>query len=253
MRSSSIFGASAFIGIGLLAAANAQAVPVNYGDFIGTTVKFTSVTEDSATDPVPLFGAPTISGDALDFNPTNFVSSSSGGAFDSTIAVLNFTIEALPGNYVEEIKFYEAGDYTIFGAGGIGTSATVSAPVFINVVEIDGVAVAPINFNANMVFTPSNGDYNLADDGAGFGVIWTGILDVDVDALLTGANVPFVNGATEVKVILNNILATTSENGSSAEIQKKDVQGFGITVVPEPASALLLAALGLPLATRRKR
>ncbi len=252
MKSYSISRAATFLGMGLLAA-TAQAVPINYGNFSGTTVNYLSVTEDSATDATPLFGAPTVAGDALDFNPTNFVSSSSGGAIDSTIGVLNFTAEATSGNFIDQIVLSEAGDYTIFGSGGVGTSATVAAPVFINIVEVDGVSISPINYNGNLVFTPSAGDYNLADDGAGFGVIWTGVLDIDVEQLLIDAGVNYTYGATEVKVILNNILATTSEAGSSAEIQKKDLQGLTVTIFPEPASAMLLAALGLPVLSRRKR
>ena len=229
----------------------ASAAPINYGDFAGSTVMYRQVTEDSATDPTPLFGAPTIAGDSLDFNPTAFVSNSSGGAIDSTIGVLDFTIEALFANVIEEIQLREAGDYTIFGAGGAGTSATVSAPIFINIVEVDGLSVTPINFNTNMVFTPSAGDYNLADDGAGFGVIWVGILDIDVNQVLIDQGISFEFGATEIKFIMNNILATTSEAGSSAEIQKKDL-GLSITIVPEPAS-LALFTLGTALIATRRR
>ncbi len=253
MKTHSIFGVTVCTAVGLLTSVTAQAVPINYGDFVGTTVQFMQVTEDSTTDPVPLFGVPTVAGDALDFNPTNFVSSSSAGASDTTTAVLDFYIEALPGNFVDEVLFYEAGDYTIFGTGGVGTLASVTAPVNIDVLEVDGVAIVPVNFVANMVFSPSAGDYDLANDGAGFGVIWSGVLDVDVAQLLTNAAVPYTGGATKVMVSLSNTLTTTSEAGSFAEIQKKDIQGFGVTVVPEPASLVLLTAIGLPILTRRKK
>ena len=36
----------------------ASAVPINYFDFVGTNVTYKNVTEDSATDPTPLWGAP---------------------------------------------------------------------------------------------------------------------------------------------------------------------------------------------------
>jgi len=243
------YGAAVVAGV-CLSTSIAEAVPVNYGDFAGSTVMFRDVTEDSATDPTPLFGAPTVAANSLDFNPTAFVSNSSNGSSDSTIAVLDFTMEATFGNVITNILMNERGDYTIFGAGGVGTSAVVSAPVFIDIVEVDNIAITPVQFNANLVFTPSNGDYNLQDDGAGFGVIWTGNLDIDVEQVLIDNNVPFTHGATEVKFIMNNILATTSEAGTQSNIQKKDA-GVGITVVPEPASMMLLAA-GMGLALRRK-
>lgn len=236
----------------LLLTAPVSAAATNHGDFAGVTVMYRQVTEDSATDPGPLFGAPTVAGDSLDFNPTGFVSSSSAGSIDSTIGVLDFTIEAMFANVISDIQFREAGDYTIFGAGDNGTSATVSAAVFINIVEVDGLSVTPINFNTNMVFTPSAGDYKLADDGAGFGVIWEGVLDIDVNQVLIDAGVSFNFGATEVKVILNNILATTSQAGSSSEIQKKDFQGLGVTAIPEPASLALLGMGAALIATRRR-
>ncbi len=241
-----VFHCGAALGlIGVLAAsATAQ---INYGDFSGNTVDFVSVTEDTATDPPPLFGSPMVSGDTLDFDPISFVSNAQGGAFDSTIGTLSLAIEAKPSFGIDALEIREAGDYTIFGAGGLDTSATISTPVFINITEVDDVNITPVSVNANMVYTPSGGDYNLADDGPGFGVIWTGALDVNLNQLLSSEGIVFATGATRVEVILNNILATTSEAGSSALIQKKD---FRISVVPEPASLALMLVAGL--FTRRR-
>jgi hypothetical protein len=39
-------------------ASPAAAASINYGDLVGISVKYLQVTEDSVTDPTPLFGAP---------------------------------------------------------------------------------------------------------------------------------------------------------------------------------------------------
>ncbi len=252
MKSFMTYGAGIVAGV-CLASTFAHAASTNYGDFNGNTVVFRDVTEESVTDGLPLFGMPAVAGNALDFNPINFVSNSSGaGGSDSTIGLLSFMMESTFGNVITDIQLNEAGDYTIFGGGGAGTSATVAAPIFINIVEIDNISVTPINLNTSMVFTPSAGDYNLADDGAGFGVIWTGVADIDIEQFLIDNNVPFNFGATKINLTMNNILATTSEAGTQANIQKKDFQGLGVTVIPEPASVMLLSAMGLGLMARRK-
>lgn len=252
------FAREAWIGtltlsLGGLIAANSTAAPINYGDFSGSTVVFKQVTEDSATDAVPLFGAPTVAGNSLDFNPIGFASSSSGGSTDNTTGVLTFDIDANPGNFISMVKIAESGDYNIFGTGGLGTEATVSAAVFIDVIEVDGVGVAGVNGNANLVFTPSDGDYNLQDDGFAIAAIFEGILDYDVEQLLIDEGVSFVNGATKVRVELNNVLTTTSESGSQSFIQKKDFDGMSVTIVPEPGTlALAGAGIGLTLTRRRQ-
>src|SRR5688500_9104212 len=48
-----------------------SAAPINYGDFVGSTVTYRMVTEDSGTDTVPpcMYCAPTVGGDTLNFNP----------------------------------------------------------------------------------------------------------------------------------------------------------------------------------------
>src|SRR5947207_4379405 len=76
----------------LLLSSRIGAVPINYGNFNGTNVMYLNVTEDSSTDPTPLFGAPTVSDDALSFNPSGFGATSSGGGTDLTDGTLATTI-----------------------------------------------------------------------------------------------------------------------------------------------------------------
>src|SRR5262245_38339561 len=64
----------------------ASGATINYGNFgpVPPGVTFLSVEESSGTDPVPLYGPPTPFATGLDFNPTNYVATSSGGGADLT-------------------------------------------------------------------------------------------------------------------------------------------------------------------------
>src|SRR6476661_4815253 len=50
----------------------------------GNTVKYEQVIESSVTDPEPLYGAPLVTGDSIDFNPVLFGSLSKAGTIDDT-------------------------------------------------------------------------------------------------------------------------------------------------------------------------
>jgi len=230
-----------------------SAAPINYGDFSGTTVMYAQVTEDSGTDTPPLFGAPTVSGDTLDFNPASFNSSSSGAfGTDITDGTLTLMIMALPGNFIDMVEFDEAGDFTLTGFSN-DAFASVTATFFLDIEEVDGVSINPLNISTSMVFTPSDGDWSLSADGPGPLVngSWSGSLDVDITQALIDNNIPFDVGATKVSVTFDNTLTTLSEEGTSAFIAKKDVGGIGITVTPEPASLGLLALGALAVMGRR--
>src|SRR5687767_13827704 len=65
-----------------LAARDASAAPLIYGNFPGATVDFIGVQEESSTepgDPGPaLFGSPNVAGDSMDFDPQGFAASTNG-------------------------------------------------------------------------------------------------------------------------------------------------------------------------------
>lgn len=221
--------------IGLISAANAATI--NYGNFgpVAPGVTFLDVKENSVSDPVPLYGPPAPFSVGLDFNPTGFVATTTGGGADLTDGQLNFTVDSnLP---ITNIGISERGDYTLFGAGTAATQVQAGSVLFATVTEINGLPVAPINLapvNASVGF-------NLAAN-AGLVKPW---------ALGLGLNVG-VPGATRIDVVINNTLAAVSEANTVAFIAKKDFI-VDLDVVPEPATAALagMALCGLALARKR--
>jgi len=243
--------------VAILVGASAHAVPINYGDFVAINVKYTQVTEDSGTDAPPLFGAPVLAGDGLDFNPVSFNANASGaGGVDITDGTLTFGVEAKPNRLVDGLAFSEAGDFTLAGFGGIGTFASVTADLYIDIIEIDNVSVTAIPIITAMVFTPSNGDWDLLNDGPGPAVhgSYTGGVTVDLTQVLIDEGVLFTNGVTGVTVTLDNTLVALSESGTESFIAKKDFEGFSVApIIPEPSTGLLLGLGLVAVAGARRR
>ena len=260
------------------AATSSFAVPINYGDFMGQTVNYLMVQEDANSPPPdapPLFGKPTvlqnpypalpctiatctIPGDTLDFTPVGFAASASGaGGNDITDGNLAFMVQAKPGQSIKNIKIKEFGDTTMSGTVPLNSNATatvVRMPVFIDIVEVNGLPITPIKLSDTSVpaivatFTPSNGDYYLGIDGNGgpfFTTTWSGELFANLEAVM--------KGITKITVNLDNVLIATSELNTSALIAKKDF--FIVTTnVPEPSTCglvLVVIAVGGCVARRR--
>lgn len=244
---------AALLGLALLSGSEAFALVI-HGDFAGSTVTYRNVREatNSAGDPEPLFGAPTIAGDTLDFDPVGFAASSSGGgAPDVTDANLVFEIEANASQIIDKLLLTEAGSYTLVGTGTAATQVQISAPVFIDIEEVDGVGINPLEIQTALVFSPGS-IFNLPANG-GVGVVWTGMLMVDITGALISNAISFADGATKISVDMSNILVALSELESTASITKNDADGVTVTVLPEPATAhLLLLGLGAVLALRRR-
>ena len=152
---------------------------------------------------------------------------------------LTITIQADSGSFIDDILLREAGDTTLASFNSFAATA-VTATVFIDIFEIDGISVNNINAQAMMVFT-NGGEFETNDEGNGTH-IWTGALLIDLDQIIADSG---GNGqATRVQLNLDNTLIAFAESGASARIEKKDVDGLAITVVPEPGTALLMG-LGL--------
>jgi len=244
-----------------------QAAPIVWGDFMGNTVMFVDVTENSGTDPdhfpplaIPpdpnagLFGKPIVSGDSLDFTPINFdaISQFQSPAFDHTDGHLTFVAMAKGANdAIQNIKFAEGGALTVAGIGTNMTLADVSAVGFLQISHVDGNPINVItididlkfNFGSNGVLM-NNGEWRLGSQGIVNGFPWKGEQLIDLNQELINRGITnFTRGATKVTVSLDNTLMAQSELQGGAFIDKKDF--FIVTVnVPEPASCGL-AMLGL--------
>lgn len=226
---------------------SAQAVPFNYPDQAGLTVDFLDIAETPSTS-YELFGQPVSSGDSLLFNPTQFHVGVGGGQFELIDSQLNFIVQAKAGYGINGFGLSEAGDFSLVGTGTSATNVKVGANILIAVSQIEGVDVTPIWVPAaSLVFSPSD-SFNLAD-APHDPPQWSGSAYVDIADYLDSQNI--IGAATKIYVAINNQLAAFSEAGSIAMINKKLVDGVGITIdtgpwnpIPEP-STFALAAIGL--------
>ncbi|MFK7789173.1 MAG: PEP-CTERM sorting domain-containing protein [Phycisphaeraceae bacterium] len=232
------------------AAFNSEAV-INYGDYSDIppgTITYTGVTESSGTNALPpaLYGAPDINGDLLDFDPLAFTAQSAGaGGFDLTDGQLNFTMTAEPGEAINSLIVSEGGDYSFSGVTpDAGTFLSVSVATTINILAVDGDTLGlPIEIFQTDTFVI---DYASVGNAPSTGLnLWS--LDYTVD-ILGALNSPFQLGATEIEVVIDNQLTTTTTAGNQAFVSKKD---FNVNV-PEPTSLALIGLGGLLMVRRRR-
>lgn len=233
-------------------AGTAFATPTFYTNQSGTTVDFINIVEDSNTDPIPLFGAPTVVGDTLKFSPVSFGASSSNGvsvagpgAIDITDGTLQTTIVAKPGNVITNFNITEKGDYTLVGSPATASTFTLAGiRVFVSVLEVNGSAINPVSGSSVLIANNTN----LTAGSVVLG-LWSGSLNFDVSALLAANGIS--GQATRIQVGLDNQLIASSVNGTVAFIKKKDQDGVTITV-PAPGAFALLGLGGI-VAGRRRR
>jgi hypothetical protein len=231
----------------LLLSSTSQAA--SYGNFIGTTVIYEAVTDG----PLGLYGAPTISGDSLDFSPPDYSATCTGGPGCPspvlTDEALLFHVQAKPGSFIGSITLSEAGDTTLTAFEGAQAFSSIAAPVRIQVEEIDGVPLSVSNpgliistpLNTGLTFN-SGGNFQNAGPSS-VTQAWNGSLLVDVDLLISLAGLS--GRATRVDFVMDNALtAFATGEGATARIAKKDTDALTITVIPEPTTGLLIA-LGL--------
>ncbi len=223
--------------IGLSWASGASADPINYGDFLGVNPgepDFLQVTEDSISDPAPLFGAPIHAGSRLLFLPTSFAASAADGNYDGTTGTITAHIRAADGYYLQTVDLREIGDCTLLGAGSLNTWADIYG--FLGATDVSpgthgsfaaflSIAPEPPYWLPPPLFTSFEGTAQI--NLAGLGI-------------------------TEITLAFTDTLEGNSEPGTTVFLQKK---AFAIEVtsipVPEPASGLSVLLGMFALLTRR--
>ncbi|QDV72383.1 hypothetical protein [Botrimarina mediterranea] len=244
---------AALCALAISAVSPALAASINYGDFNdfpAGVVEYQDVTESSATDAVPLFGAPDVDVNKLDFDPQSFGSSASNGDLEITDGQLNFSFATLPGTGIDSLEISEGGDFTIVGGSG---STTVNSGIYANVLvtAVNGIALAPADqFEVE-------GSTSASFNSVGLSQPWNLGLLLEFGPALSLNGFAAGSLVTAGDFVLNNTLVAASEPGSLAFIAKKD---FNITpdgsldpdnVIPEPTAAALAALALVGLARRR--
>ncbi len=249
MSTSRLVLAGRILAVGLCAALMSGApifgASISYPDVSSSTLIFSKITESSLTDPVPLFGPPTLdSAEALRFESgMNFSSFSTGaGGVDITDGKLYVQIDAVPGGFFDVVTVNEIGRYVIAGAG-----ATSATQVSVNclglslaITGIDGVSVDGPVATGTMDFHLGVTDWSGTATTNGSGT-WTGGAKFLLAPLLIGT--PWEgHHVTEATLVFDNLLTSQSEAGSSAFIETE-----AKWITPEPGTLVLLsiAALGL--------
>lgn len=232
--------------------------------WMGDDVWYARVAESNDEGPggtdAQLFGPPaSVTGNAIDFNPTDFNASvTSSGPLVSEIvdSQLSFMVIALPGQVIDNLRFTESGDTTLTGDPlSVTTASSVTNEIFIDVVEVDGQPISTFNIQDQITFSPSGGTFSMFQDANGFPIFstdWFGSVDIDIAQALLDQGIPFNFGVTKINVTLDNTLTAVAQDGGSSFIKKKDFDGLTVTSnIPEPSTLALLAIGGVAVFRRR--
>jgi hypothetical protein len=242
--------------IALLALAAPASATFVWGNFAGTNVNFVGVQETTQTagDPEPIWGAPTVVGNIMTFSPTSFLASTGGPAgFDADHSTLQMNIDASGAlDTILSINLTEVGDAALVGGSSTGVFLQMSGTIRINSTTAGPIAPVTVPW----VGTFNTGDFFDAVTNPGT-TGWIGTATIDVAAILASNGI--FDPATSVTLAYNNQLQAFSGGAGpqSATVQKKAVDGPAVTieVIPEPATAALLVMglIALGIQSRRSR
>lgn len=251
MRKTSILSAVAGLGATIVFASSASATVI-YGDYLGagnapdflgvqeTTNSFVGDPANNIPDPEPLFGAPIRVGNALLFFPSQYSSSSAGSSpgADTTSGTIQLTIKAKPGFFLDDLTIREFGDWSLTGVGTAATSARASGSLFVT--DLMNGNVYSDLMTVTSTTGPETNPFELPNETNGN---WEGVVNINLSGL----------GISMIQLTFNNILQTSSEDGTTAFIQKKIVNGPAVSIeIPAPAGVSALALAGLVAARRRR-
>lgn len=237
MYPSTTVGLRTYLALTLILCCMAQlnAAPINHGDFNAVGADFLQVTENSLTDPGPLYAAPVVSGNSLDFSPIAFGSVATDGGLDSTSSTLTTVIQSKAGKHIPGLLITSRGEYALSGSGGAATAVSDFLTVSLDILEVDGIA-----FHLNLASSSSVG-FNLAASGRGpfASGLWHAESGFeDLNQVLSAHHIPFTRGVTKLSLSVGNTLSSAAEKGDSSNIAKRDLD---ITIVPEPSTTTPIA------------
>jgi hypothetical protein len=261
MMSTRIFGLVGLVAVvGLTAALPVATADVHYGDFGGSNVDFLMVQETVSTagDVEPLFGAPQLNGDGLQFRPSfSADSATNSSGIDATGGKVWFQVDAKPGWALEQIEISEDGTYSLFSISDPpDATVAVSAFAFVRILETDQwTGIGPDNGNEMLDFGPDGNIFQLTATPFEVGS-WSGSYSVNLADIVQGTAYEG-QAIKRIEFALDNMLLASSTSGS-ANISKTST-GVQLDVVtapiPEPTTGMLgLMGVGLAVTygTRRR-
>ena len=190
-----------------------------YGNFESNALYFNNVNETADEAIFPLFGAPTVDGNALVFSNTTFAATVGENSLDFIDGRLATSISAKSGKQIYGFELSESGS-------------------FINSGDDVDVFVSGVAF-ATAAGTVYNADFQQWDNASGQGD-WSGSLTVK-----------FAQPVDSFIFVVDNQLFARAGAGSTASIFKDEVRLS--VIVPEPSSTLLGPILAALIACRRRR
>ena len=230
-----------------------------YGTFNGTNVTYSDVTDLNG-----LFGAPTVSGNDLDFSPSTFeadcaLNPGCPPAPDTATDTLTLEISTDAGFSISAVDLDFGGDFTFESAVGALGAATAVANVFVDILEVDGqsinvisaVQAADFEINGNGVILPAGLTSTSAVEGYGVHT-FTGGASLSLDQILAANAVSGV--VTRAIISLDVTITAFAGSGATSRIELKDTGEpvFGVAIVPEPTAAALLGLGLIGLSARRR-
>ena len=225
-----------------------------YGDFVGDTVVFESVTENADG----LYGMPIVGDDvnSLAFSPLDFEAQAQSGSIDFLTSTLQFTLQADAGSAITAVSVEESGSFALRGSGTENTLGEVGVVLTANVLEVDNVAFlgdSQISSSENLITEDLISSPGLAQS-------WRGFAELNV-AELAASELGITGDVTRISFSLSNQLAAFSEESTLSFFDKSQVDiavttesnGPDATAVPEPATAIVLVFAAGACVLRRNR
>lgn len=230
------------LGMTLLSGSPADAA--YYGDFTDPSgeTRFLSVRDENGS-----FDSATMGLDTLSFKGPTLLArcvDCPGGEIRSDIVTLDIQSSARRG--IRSIEIGERLDYMLHSFDTMGSSTiSASSTAFVDILEVDGLAINGLNAHARVDLTPS-GSASVHGIAVAYGVL-SGTASIDLDPYIADAGLS--GFATRVRVSVDvTFMAYHDGVGGQAMLRFSDAAPLGIAAVgssypvPEPTTATLVLA-----------